>query len=91
MSEGNKKSGGNFKAQSAVTQARNKRLKGERHAKRMHKQAEKFSARVHAWDVAEGDAKCPVPRGTARAARRAHLSVLYTKRQAAAQAAALAG
>lgn len=89
MSEGNKKSGGNFKAQSVVTQARNKRLKGERHAKRMAEQDSKRPIGVVAGAMARVDIK--VPRGTARAARRAHLSVLYTKRQAAAQAAALAG
>lgn len=58
MSEQQKKksSGGNFKAQSAITIGRNKRLKAERHKKRMAHQCEKA---------------IKVPRGTARELRRA--------------------
>lgn len=51
-----KKSGGNFKAQSAITIGRNKRLKAERHKMRMFHQCEKT---------------IKVLRGTARKLRRA--------------------
>lgn len=64
----------------------NRRLKGERHAKRMAKQDSKRPMSVTSDVMGRGD--IAVPRGTARAARRKHLTVLYTKRQAAA---ALAG
>lgn len=67
MSEGNKKSGGSYRPQSAVTIGRNKRLKGERHQRRMQQQAEKALAVAH---------------GTARDLRRKPLQVAYAKRQA---------
>lgn len=75
MSEGNKKSGGNYRAQSALTIARNKRLKGERHAKRMLLQANK----VHERELLSA---MVVPRGAARAARREHLRAAYALRAA---------
>lgn len=64
MSEQQKKksSGGNFKAQSAITIGRNKRLKAERHQKRMTRQAE------GCWLQAHGQ---KTKRGTARELRRA--------------------
>lgn len=62
MSESKKKSGGNFKAQSAITIGRNKRLKAERHQKRMTRQAESC------WLQAHGQ---KTKRGTARELRRA--------------------
>lgn len=67
MAEGNKKSGGNFKAQSAITQGRNKRLKGERHARRMAAQETKV---------------IKVPRGTARDQGRKGLQAAYAARPA---------
>lgn len=67
MSEGNKKSGGSYRPQSAVTIGRNKRLKGERHAKRMAAQAEKH---------------LKVARGYERDVRREPLQLNYAKRRA---------
>lgn len=77
MSEGNKKSGGNFKAQSAVTIGRNKRLKGERHARRMLAQAAK---RPYTED-GMGFVDLAVPRGTARDLRRKPVQAHYAKVQ----------
>ena len=62
MSESKKKSGGNFKAQSAITIGRNKRLKAERHQKRMAAQNQ------NCWLQAHGQ---KTKRGAARKLRRA--------------------
>lgn len=59
---------------SAIT-SRNKRLKGERHAKRMAEQANRVTSREM---LGEG-----VPRGTARNIRRAPLQQAYAKRKVA--------
>ena len=64
------RSGGNFRAQSAITIGRNKRLKGERHAKRMAAQMSR--------DPFSTTAPTPkVPRGTARALRRKPMALAY--------------
>lgn len=70
--------------------ARNVRLRAERHAKRMTAQRNK---RV-GYDMENGSAfaiDLKVPRGTARALRRAPLRVAYAKRQAIAAAKAARG
>lgn len=71
MAEGEKKkvSSGNYTPQSAITIGRNKRLKGERHAKRMAEQ------------VSEG-AVPKIPRGTARNERRKPLQQAYARKLA---------
>lgn len=71
MAEGNKKSGGSYKPQSAVTIGRNKRLKGERHAKRMAEQMSRTP--LFGADMPK------VPRGTARDIRRKPLQAHYAK------------
>lgn len=65
---GKSESRSNHKAQSSTTVSRNKRLKAERHTRRLDEQ-ELGVARV--------------PRGTARNERRKPLQQAYAKRQAA--------
>lgn len=75
MAEDKKKvSSGSYQPQSAVTIGRNKRLKGERHAKRM---AAQMSRRAD--DLPEFMPK--VPRGTARAKARVGLHARWLERQ----------
>lgn len=71
MSEQQKKksSGGNFKAQSAITIGRNKRMKAERHKKRMTAQVVNCWLQVHGRKTA---------RGTARNARRLEKQMAYS-------------
>lgn len=73
MSEGNKKSGGNYKPQSFTVMGRNKRLKGERHAKRMASQ--------NSRDPLYEDHQPAVKRGTARNIRRLPLQQAYAQKQ----------
>ncbi len=58
--------------------ARNKRIVAERHAKRMHSQAEKRPWGVDGMAPTRDDIK--VPRGTARNERRKPLQVAYAQR-----------
>lgn len=63
--------------------ARNSRIKAERHAKRMEAQAAKRIDMAHGLPEQGYRSDLKVPRGTARALRRAPLRVMYAKRQAA--------